>query len=524
MNFVFGEFELDTKLYEIRRAGEIVRVEPQAFNLLHFLILNRERAVTRDEIVDEIWDGRIVTEAAISTCIKAARQAVDDSGSEQRWIKTVRGRGFRFVGEVVEKSSITMVYDEPATAAAVSPVSNNPSERVDPSIAVIPFDVIGDPGQHSAISEALAHDIIQAISRLRWLRVIARGSAFRFRSGHDVLEKVKDTLGVRYCLTGLIELGDTSISINVELVDLLRNSGIWIDRFEGKLDDIHELRARIVEQTVASTEAQISQYEARLAQTTPTEKLDAWSAFHIGLVNMYRFNDVGTSQAVSMFQHAIKLDPLFARAHAGLSFAHFQNAFNSYPNVEKSEAIKGAFAASERALELDAVDPFCNFVKGRAHWLTGDVDQSLGWLERATEINPNFAQGHYATGVAALMAGTPFDSHGAAERALALSPIDPLLYGFYGVRALTYIAEGDFPEAATWANRAAIAPGALSVMDLVAVVANELAGDAEFAKKWAERAQARNPGINAAYFFEALPFHSGAVRQTITSALNRHGL
>ncbi len=522
MNFVFGEFELDTKLYEIRRAGEAVRVEPQAFNLLHFLIRNRERAVTRDEIVDEIWDGRIVTEAAISTCIKAARQAVGDSGSEQRWIKTVRGRGFRFVGDVAEKPSIMVVSDE---LAAVAPtLSQSPPERVDPSIAVIPFDVIGDPGKHSAISEALAHDIIQAISRLRWLRVIARGSAFRFRSGHDALEKVKDSLGVRYCLTGLIELGDPNISINVELVDLQRDSGIWIDRFEGKLDDIHELRARIVEQTVASTEAQISQYEARLAQTTPTENLDAWSAFHIGLVNMYRFNDVGTKHAVSMFQHAIKLDPLFARAHAGLSFAHFQNAFNGYPNVKKAEAIKGAFAASERALELDGVDPFCNFVKGRAHWLTGDVDQSLGWLERAIEINPNFAQGHYATGVAALMAGTPFDSHGAAERALALSPIDPLLYGFYGVRALTYIAEGDYPEAATWANRAAIAPGALSVMDLVAVVANELAGDPDFAKKWAERAKARNPGINAAYFFEALPFHSGAVRQTITSALNRHGL
>ena len=522
MNFVFGEFELDTKLYEIRRAGEVVRVEPQAFNLLHFLIQNRERAVTRDEIVDEIWDGRIVTEAAISTCIKAARQAVGDSGSEQRWIKTVRGRGFRFVGDVVEEPSIAVVTDE--SAVIEPPVLHEPVERIDPSIAVIPFDVIGDPGRHSAISEALAHDIIQAISRLRWLRVIARGSAFRFRSGRDDFGKIRDSLGVRYCLTGSIELGDPHISINVELVDLVRNSGIWIDRFGGRLDDVHELRARIVEQTVASTETQISQYEARLAQTTTTENLDAWSAFHIGLANMYRFNDVGTSKAVSMFQHAIKLDPLFARAHAGLSFAHFQNAFNGYPNTDKAAAIKGSFAASERALELDSLDPFCNFVKGRAHWLTGNVDQSLGWLERAVEINPNFAQGHYATGVAALMAGMPFDSHGAAERALALSPIDPLLYGFYGVRALTYIAEGDYEAAATWANRAAIAPGALSVMDLVAVVANELAGDPAFAKKWAERAQAHNPGINAAYFFEALPFQSGAVRQAITSALSRHGL
>ena len=165
-----------------------------------------------------------------------------------------------------------------------------------------------------------------------------------------------------------------------------------------------------------------------------------------------------------MFQHAITRDPLFARAHAGLSFAHFQNAFNAYPNVDKSEAVKGAIAASERALELDALDPFCNFVKGRAHWLTGDVDQSLGWLQRAVEINPNFAQGHYATGIAALMAGTPFDSHGAADRARALSPIDPLLYGFYGVRAFAFIAEGNYAEAAMWANRAAIAPGALPVM------------------------------------------------------------
>lgn len=521
MNFVFGEFELDTKLYEIRRAGEAVRVEPQAFNLLHFLILNRERAVTRDEIVDEIWDGRIVSEAAISTCIKAARQAVDDSGSEQRWIKTVRGRGFRFVGQVSERSSVARVYEEPDGAS--SHPQQSPSQRIDPSIAVLPFDVIGDPGQHAAISEALAHDVIQAISRLRWLRVISRGSAFRFRSGDGVLDKVKTNLGVRYCLTGLIEVVGPNIIISVELFDLVRNSGIWIDRFEGQLDEIHELRARIVEQTVASIETQISQYEARVAQATTTENLDAWAAFHIGLVSMYRFTEVGTSNAIRMFQRAVALDPLFARAHAGLSFAHFQNAFNAYPDVDREGAVKVAFASSERALELDALDPFCNFVKGRAHWLTGDVDLGLGWLDRALEINPNFAQGHYAMGIAALMAGKPFDTHGAADRAQALSPIDPLLYGFYGVRAFTFIAEGNYPDAAIWANRAATAPGALPVMDLLAVVANELAGDRDFASKWAERARARNPGINAEYFFRALPFHSGAIRKAITSALDRHG-
>ncbi|MDW3221635.1 MAG: hypothetical protein R8G34_01900 [Paracoccaceae bacterium] len=182
------------------------------------------------------------------------------------------------------------------------------------------------------------------------------------------------------------------LHITLELLDLVRGSVIWVDQFAGAMDDIHDLRARIVNGTVASIETRISQHEARFAQGTPTESLDAWSAFHVGLVNMYRFSHAGNERAIAMFDQAIALDPTFAKAHAGRSFAHFQNAFNAYPGVDKSQAAHMALATAERSLELDEMDHFANFVRGRASWLAGDLEQALDWVLRSTEINPNFSR------------------------------------------------------------------------------------------------------------------------------------
>lgn len=139
--------------------------------------------------------------------------------------------------------------------------------------------------------------------------------------------------------------------------------------------------------------------------------------------------------------------------------------------------------SAERALELDRYDPFGNFAYGRSFWLDGEVERNLDWLRQATEISPSFARGRYASGFAALMVGVPSDSRGAADRAARLSPLDPLGYGFLGVRAFADLAEGRHAEAARLADRAANAPGALVVMDLLAAAAHDLAGNADGASR-----------------------------------------
>ncbi|MDW3221634.1 MAG: winged helix-turn-helix domain-containing protein [Paracoccaceae bacterium] len=170
--FAFDDYELDTQLMELRKGAEPINIEPKVFQTLRFLIEMRARAVSRDELLDHVWGGRIVSDASVSSAIKAARQAIGDSGTLQRRIKTVHGYGFRFAGDIG--------LSAPAAVQKATSVTDTSPPSKQPSIVALPFEMLGPQQDHPAISVAIAHDVIQALSRLRWLRVIARATAFQF--------------------------------------------------------------------------------------------------------------------------------------------------------------------------------------------------------------------------------------------------------------------------------------------------------------------------------------------------------
>jgi TolB-like protein len=511
MIYRFGGFELDLARAELRAGGEPCPLEPQVFALLAMLVEHRERLVSRDELIEKVWDGRIVTDAAIASRVKSARQALGDDGQAQRFIRTVHGKGFRFVAEV--KAS----RDATAPDAGDAPMA-----LARPSIAVLPFRMLGDPGQHAAIADALPHDLILELSRLRWLFVTARGSSFRFRDADADVREIGRLLGVRYCLSGSIELAGNTLTVTVELVDTRDASVVWADRYSGALDDVHRMREEIRARVLAALDLQIPLHEAHLARLTVTEKLDAWSAFHLGLQHMYRFNRADNSAATALFQRAVTLDPGFARAHAGLSFVHFQTAFMRHTDDLAGE-IAQARRCAERGLELDPLDPFVNFTMGRTFWLQGDLDRSLGWLERATSISPNYAQGIYARGWTETLAGRGLEGRGHVDLAMRLSPLDPLYYAMIGTRAFSHLMLGEDAEAAGWAERAARSPGAHVLIAMIASVAHTLAGDDTRAAGWAANVRERNPTLTGADFFRAFPIKPEAARARVAEALARLG-
>ncbi|MCY4333463.1 MAG: winged helix-turn-helix domain-containing protein [Litoreibacter sp.] len=517
MEYRFEDFTLSTSRVELRSEAGLVDLEPKTFDLLSFLVKNHHRAVSKDEVLEAVWPGVFVSDASISQALKQLRRALGDDGRNQKFIKTLRGKGFRFVADVTEVSL------KPAIPQDIQPTSPQGQQKQQlPGVAVLPFDLVGEENGDLVLAMAVAHDVIQALSRLHWLRVIARASAFQLKG--RPLGEVAEHLGVKYCLTGTIERLPDRLVIAAELVDLSRNSVVWVDQFEGPIDDVHDLRAKIVRGTMASIEMRISQHEARFAQSDATESLDAWSAFHVGLIHMYRFTQSNNARAISLFDRAISLDSTFAKAHAALSFAHFQSAFNVYDGTDKSGSAKLAVAAAERSLELDEFDHFANFVRGRACWLTGDLERGLGWVSRSIEINPNFAQGHYSQGLLGVLSDTDIDFLGASDQATLLSPTDPLMYGFHGIRALGYLHEGAYADAAIWADKSARAHNSLVVMDLVAVIANDLAGNGDAAQRWASRAHDRHPGISSAYLFDALPFRNPDFLAKATQVLGKYGV
>ncbi|HEX2561440.1 winged helix-turn-helix domain-containing tetratricopeptide repeat protein [Phenylobacterium sp.] len=507
MIYRFGAFRLDAAACELRNAEAHVPMEPQVFALLRLLIENRHRLVGKDEIVDTVWNGRIVSEAAISSRVKSLRQALGDDGAAQRIVRTVPKMGFRFVAEVE-----TDAGPEPAVGEAPATEASEPSSR--PSIAVLPFSVLGGGPSAAALADALPHDLIAELSRLRWLFVIARGSTFRFRGAQGDLAAIRTALGAAYGLTGSVEVGERLMLLTVELSDTRDGGVIWSERFRAPPDAVHEIREQIVRAVIAALELQVPLIEARRARLTSPENLDAWAAYHLGLGHMYRFTADGAARAAELFRRAVELEPTFARAHAGLSFTHFETAFLSFTDAP-GEAAALAQRAAETSLEHDPLDPFCNLVMGRVFWLRRDLEAGLPWLERAIALNPNYPQAKYSKAWTETLMGQGLEGRSGADEALRLSPLDPLAYGMLGVRALSHLVLDEPDQAAAWGERAARAPGAHALIHMIAAVGHSLAGDPASACRWAASARARKPGLSAEDFLAAFPFHDAAARRRV---------
>ncbi len=500
LEFKFGDFLLDVGSARLRHAGEDVSVEPQVLDLLTLFARNPGEVITRERMLAELCRDGTATDAALAAAIKAARQALGDDAGRQSVIETVRGQGFRL--------------RLPVGAAA----DEAPAPQQDgPSIAVLPFARLGESDRYPGLEEAIPHEVLVALSRLRWLLVIARNSSFQFHGDRDMRE-IGRALGVGYAVTGIVEVFGPSITIGATLADCATGGIVWADRFSGRIDDLMQLRAEIVAGVTGAIDTDLPLHEARRALARAPEDLDAWQLFHLGLKSVHQYTAVDNAAAEAYFRRAVELQPTFARAHAGLSFATFQNAFMGYVS-DRRGAIEAAHRQAETGISLDPMDPFANFVLGRSLWLQKDLDGAVTWLERAVSINPNYAQGIYTRALIDTLSGRSLFGTEGADQAMRLSPLDPLLYGMRGVKALAGISRGDYAAAADWAGAAARTPRAHVIIDLIAAVAHHLSDDRPNALHWASVARERKPDVTAELFFDGLPIADPPLRAQVAASL-----
>jgi TolB-like protein/tetratricopeptide (TPR) repeat protein len=524
MILAFDDFEIDPQRSELRNAGVSIPVETRVFNLLYLLVKNHDRLVTKDEIIEIVWDGRAISDSAISTAIKEARKALGDDGTRQAVIATVHGRGFRCIAPVKIRGTDNPAAPEASLGAnvEVSVDTNIPTSGGKPSIAVLPFQILSTLEEERPLADAIPAELISALSRLRWINVIARGSSFQFREPDVSPITVRQLLGASYCLTGIVEVLPASLAISVELVETRQGSIVWGERYISKVERLHEVRSEIIAGVISAIEVQVPLAEADAARILAPQQLDAWSEYHLGLQHMYRFNRADNAAAMEHFREAIAKDPRFARAHAGLSFTHFQNAFMNY-EADREHEIDAARSSAETSLELDPLDPFANYNMGRVCWLTGELESGSSWLDRSLQISPNFAQGHYVKALLEVLAGHGEKARESSATAMSLSPLDPLYYAMLGSHAQSYLCDGNYTEAAIWAERAARAPGAHHLLATVAAIAHHLNDDDEKARYWADNVRTRRPDMNALSFFNAFPFAEGPLKEKLGEALAELG-
>ncbi len=345
MQYVFGEYALDPDRRELTRHAEAVAIGPQVFDLLLFLVQNRERVVSKDDLLDSVWGGRIVSESTLTSHINAVRKAIGDSGDEQRLIRTIARKGFRFVGDVREADA----SEGFAAPNARTAVSNEASAQVlslpdSPSIAALPFqNWSGDPEQEY-FADGMVEDIITALSRNRWLFVIARNSSFTYKGRAVDVKQVGRELGVRYVLEGSVRKAANRVRITGQLVDATSGVHLWADRFEGPLDDIFELQDQVAMSVVGAITPTLERAEIERAKRKPTESLDAYDYYLRGMTNFHRGTREPISQAMSLFNKATQLDPDFASAYAMEAWCHFWRKVNGWM-ADRTRRVRGRCAA-----------------------------------------------------------------------------------------------------------------------------------------------------------------------------------
>jgi TolB-like protein/Tfp pilus assembly protein PilF len=455
----FADFEIDVAQQEMRRGGEIVHMEPQVFDLLLHLVRNRGRIVSKDELIETVWNGRIVSEAALSSRINAARKAIGDNGNDQLFIRTLHKRGFRFVGEVNDGSPSIVgpgdaVAESEARSDAAQPVEAAPdAAATGPSIAVMPFDNFGGSAESDYFSYGMTEDIIRLLARNRWLTVISRHSTIAFKGRTVDVREVGEVLGVRYVLVGSVRKGKDAVRITAELVRAADGIQLWSETYDLRLEDIFGIQEEMARQIAATIEPELSRVEQQLAARKPPDNLDAWDCYQRGMWHFWAFTTPGFDQAEALYRRAIEIDPEFARAHGALGYVNVQRALYDAPG-DRQAHLDAALQQARTSVALDDRDSFCRCVLGRALCLVRRNDEASAELELAMELNPSFAQAFFAQGFNQLWAGRAIEAEALLDRATMLSPRDSHLWSFHHVRAWVHFSLAEYDVAAEFARRA----------------------------------------------------------------------
>ena len=431
MNFRFAEFEIDVARHELRRAKELIEIEPQVFDLLVHLVQNCNRIVSKNELIDTVWMGRIVSEATLSSRISAARQAIGDNGAGQRLIRTYYKRGFRFVGSVDEGLAAGLPAATPQNSAdsesfAVAPSATS-SDR--PSIAVLPFqNMSGDPSQGS-LADGLTEDIITGLSRQRWFSVVARNTSFSYRDEAIDIRKVARELGVRYVLEGSVRKIAERVRVTAQLIDAARCVHIWADRSDSIFVNGFERQDEITGRVIDSVESQIVMAEAARLRRTPSQKMDVSDLVVRALPHAWRMSASEQRLAQDLLRQALALDGKYAHAHALLGWT-FVNLFNLDSPTPIRELTEMALDAATAALVLDDRDHWAHLVLGFGHARRRRSELAVRHLSKSIELNPNFALAYAGLGYAFACGGKPDRGRESVQHARQISPLDPFLAAY----------------------------------------------------------------------------------------------
>jgi TolB-like protein len=443
----FDNFDIDTERRELKGPGGVIHVEPQVFDLLLYFAQNAHRVISKDELIEKIWKGRVISDAALNSRINLARRAIGDTGKRQALIRTIQRRGFLFAAEVTIRAGVHL------SSTASSNLSARPQLPLpdNPSIAVLPFQNLSGDSQQEYFADGVVEDIITGLSRIKWLFVIARNSSFAYK-GHSVdVRWIGRELGVRYVLEGSIRKAGKRIRISIQLVEAETAVHLWADRLDRKIGDIFAVQDEITLGVIGAIEPSLRDAEIERVKRKRPDNLDAYDLVLQAMPLVYVAMPEQATKAMPLLKQALALEPDYAAAHSLLGWCHhilFLRA--GYKGEDRLEAIRHARAAVTHGRDDANALSLAALVIGI---IGHDRATAFEAFERALALSPSSAFALFMGSNVQAFAGKAERAIEWAERALRVSPIDRLAYVPHIALAVANILQGRYEEAANAARR-----------------------------------------------------------------------
>ncbi|MEZ2141504.1 winged helix-turn-helix domain-containing protein [Bradyrhizobium sp. DN5] len=446
MRLYFEKCVLDTDRRELRRGESPVPVQPQVFDLLVHLIENRDRVVTKDDLLEAVWNGRIVSESTLISRINAARRAIGDDGDQQRLIRTIARKGVRFVGEVEKRQAVASsslpIEGAPEPSAATMALVDRPS------IAVLPFTNMSGDTEHDFFVDGITEDLITALSRIRQFLVIARNATLRYKRELPDIREITAMLGVRYVVEGSVRRDAGRVRVSAQLLDGGTGNHVWAERFDRKLDDIFAIQDEIAREIAGQIEPELGRAEYERTKATPPENLGAWELFHRGMALIAQRTRDGNAEARRVLERSLALDSGFAPAHAAIAWSQAEDLFFCYAAHDPKDILDRA----RRAVVLDDRDALSHLALAWGLTFDRQPESAVNAAKRAIALNPSFAHAYAILGRLLIQSGRCDEGIRQAEWALRLSPFAPSARQYLNVLAVGYLYLGNDAKAVEFAR------------------------------------------------------------------------
>jgi TolB-like protein len=480
--FSFEDFVLDCDRRELRRGAAIVPIEPKVFDFLTYVIQNRERVVSKDELIAAVWQGRIVSDSALATCINAVRSAVADDGEQQRLLKTLARKGLRFIGNVKQDDHqpVGIPIADPRSAATNPPLAL-PDK---PSIAVLPFQNIGSDPEQEYFADGFVEDVISGLSRIKWLFVIARNSSFAYKGKPVDVRQVGRELGVRYVLEGSVRKAGDRVRVSGQLIETQSGNHLWAERYERVYADIFALQDDLTMNVVGAIEPSLRKVEIERVRRKRPDSLDAYDLVLRALPFSYGHSEDDAAKAVPLLEKALELEPGYVAAHAPLAWCYLGRFRSGRCEVDRAAALHHARAAIAGGTDDATALAIAGFIVAL---IERDPTTAFTIFDRALELSSSNIFALSCSALIMSFLGRTKPAIERAQHAIRLSPFDSLNYLAYNALAISHFSTGQYEASRDAARLSVQLNPRFSVCHLFLAAALLRLGDQKEAKRVAQR-------------------------------------